>query len=303
MLTKIRLTAAAGGKGGSWYVLLEGLADLVHQVHPGIEIQVVEGGGVSNHSLVGSGELPMAILNPPMTVSALAGTAPFEQPWPELRISVANLMVNHLHFVVTKGIPLTSLSDWFARKYPLRIPVDRTSTVDRMVFQIALDHYGMTESELRLWGGGAIPAMNYHEQLALYQGKGVDALWQFMGIPSPSIQEAHKLRPIKVLPLPPDLIDELVRRGWEPADIPGGAYGAVMTPLPTVAMTTSLGFNSRVPEDLVFAITQAICQHYLQVRQIHPGASGFDPAKAHLKPGGPLHQGAERYYKSTAQKP
>src|SRR5919106_334458 len=75
MSASYQLAAAAGGQGGSWYVLLEGLARLVHQVHPEIEVQVVEGGGVSNHTLVGSGELPMAILNPPMTAAALAGTA------------------------------------------------------------------------------------------------------------------------------------------------------------------------------------------------------------------------------------
>lgn len=45
MTASIRLSAAAGGKGGSWYALLEGLAELVHRVHPSIEIEVVEGGG------------------------------------------------------------------------------------------------------------------------------------------------------------------------------------------------------------------------------------------------------------------
>ena len=302
MVTPIRLAAAAGGKGGSWYVLLEGLAQLVHRVHPEIEIQVVEGGGVSNHALVGSGQLPMAILNPPMTAAALAGTAPFDQPWPELRIGVANLTVNHLHFVVAEDVPLTSLADWFAQNYPLQIPVDRSSTVDRMVFQIALERYGASEPDLALWGGGAIPAMNYHEQLALYQDQKVDALWQFMGIPSPSIQEAHDLRPVKVLPLPPDLINELVRQGWQPSEIPAGAYGTVEEPIPTVAMSTSLGFHARAPDDVVFAITEAICQHYPQVRQIHPAASEFDPAQAHLNPGGQLHAGAEGYFRSKGLK-
>lgn len=298
MTTPIHLEAAAGGKGGSWYVLLEGLAALVHRVHPEIEIQVAEGGGVANHALVGSGQLPMAILNPPMTVAALAGTAPFNQPWPELRIGVANLTVNHLHFVVSEDVPLTSLSDWFTQRYPLRIPVDRTSTVDRLVFQMALDHYGVTEPDLEAWGGGATPALNYHEQLALYRDQKVNALWQFMGIPSPSIQEAHQLRPLKVLPLPPNFVDELVTRGWQPSEIPAGAYGTVNKPIPTVSMGTSLGFHSQVPDDVVFAITETICHHYQQVRKIHPAAAEFDPEQAHLNPGGPLHPGAERYFKS-----
>jgi hypothetical protein len=39
----IRPNAAAG----SWYVLLEGLAKLIHDINPNLEIQVVEGGGIS----------------------------------------------------------------------------------------------------------------------------------------------------------------------------------------------------------------------------------------------------------------
>ncbi len=39
------LKAAAGGAGGSWYVLMEGVARLVAEVHPRIHIGVVERGG------------------------------------------------------------------------------------------------------------------------------------------------------------------------------------------------------------------------------------------------------------------
>ena len=58
----ICLEAAAGGAGGSWYVLLEGLARLVRDVHPWIDMHVVEGGGVMNHANVGAGRIPVAIL-------------------------------------------------------------------------------------------------------------------------------------------------------------------------------------------------------------------------------------------------
>jgi TRAP-type uncharacterized transport system substrate-binding protein len=69
------LKAAAGGAGGSWYVLMEGLGRLVAEIYPRLRIEVVEGGGVANHARVGAGELPMGILNPPMTAAAMAGSA------------------------------------------------------------------------------------------------------------------------------------------------------------------------------------------------------------------------------------
>lgn len=292
----VRLDAAAGGAGGSWYVLLEGLARIVREVHPWIEMRVVEGGGVMNHADVGSGRIPVAILNPPMTVAARAGRPPFERAFPDLRVGITNLTVNHLQLVVDADLPLDTLRDWTARRHPLRVPVDRVGTVDRLVFEMALEHIGLAPAELERWGGALVPADNYHQQLALYRPGKVDALWQFMGIPSPSIQEAHAARPIKPVALPRDLIERLTKLGWSAAELPVGAYGVVATPVPTVAMGTSLGFHASVPAEVVYAIVAVICDHAERVRAIHPAAASFDPARAHLDAGELLHAGAARYF-------
>jgi TRAP-type uncharacterized transport system substrate-binding protein len=61
-------------------------------------------------------------------------------------------------------------------------------------------------------------------------------------------------------------------------------------------MGTSLGFHAAVPAEVVFAITAAICDNAEHVRAIHPAAASFDPARAHLDTGGPLHEGAARYF-------
>lgn len=290
------LKAAAGGAGGSWYVLLEGLAALVREVHPEIEITVVEGGGVSNHALVGSGEIPMGILNPPMCVAALSGSHPYDRAYEDIRIGVANLTVNYLQFVVAQDVPLNSLDDWFQKRYPLRIPVDRVGTVDRMVFQLSLEHFGVSESSIEDWGSKAVPANDYDTQLSLFRDKAVDALWQFMGIPSPSIAAAHRIRPVKLLPLPARLIAKLEQLGWTTSEIPSGAYSATDEPVATVSMGTSLGFHSSVPDDIVYAITHAICEHPNRVRKIHAAAQVFDPQRAHINGGASLHVGAKRYF-------
>jgi len=292
------LTAAAGGLGGSWYVLLEGLANLIHEICPALTITVVEGGGVLNHALVGAGQLPMAILNPPMTVAALAGRAPFERAFPDLRVGVANLTTNYLQCMVDCACPVHTLHDWLQGHTPLRVPVDRVGTVDRLVFELTLQHFGVSAAEAEHWGSCLVPTANYHEQLALYQADAVDVLWQFMGIPSPAIQAAHALRPLKALALPAALIATLEGLGWTVAYLPAEVYGIVAEPVATVAMGTSLGFHASVPTDVVFAITRALCEHPERVRDIHPAARQFNPAQASLQAGGPLHPGAERYFRN-----
>jgi uncharacterized protein len=169
------LKAAAGGAGGSWYVLMEGLARLVTEIYPQLHIEVVEGGGVANQARVGAGELPMGILNPPMTAAAIAGRGPYDQAYPALRVGVANLTVNYLHCFGEQTLPLQSVAAWLEQRYPLRLPVDRIGTVDRMVFQLTLDHFGVSEAGVAHWGGALVPAKSYHEQLALYAQHGVNA--------------------------------------------------------------------------------------------------------------------------------
>jgi TRAP-type uncharacterized transport system substrate-binding protein len=110
MTASIHLDAVAGGAGGSWYVLMEGLARLVAEFHPEIRIRVVEGGGVSNHARVGAGEIPVVILNPPMTAAALAGRSPYDRAYPALRVGLANLTTNHLHCFVERALPLESVA-------------------------------------------------------------------------------------------------------------------------------------------------------------------------------------------------
>jgi uncharacterized protein len=122
-----------------------------------------------------------------------------------------------------------------------------------------------------------------------------------MGIPSPSIQAAHTIRPLKALPFPDSLITALKDLGWTGAVLPVGAYGIVEQAVPTVAMGTSLGFHASVSNDVVYAITRVICDHSERVRQMHPAAQYFDPETAHLQSQGPLHPGAARYFRAQGR--
>jgi TRAP-type uncharacterized transport system substrate-binding protein len=119
-----------------------------------------------------------------------------------------------------------------------------------------------------------------------------------MAIPSPSIQAAHSIRPIKFLSLSQDFIQKREQLGWTSAKLPEGAYDVTEKPVVTVSMGTSLGFHASVPDDVVFTIVEAVCEHPDCIRAVHPAALSFDPEQAYLEAGGPLHPGAENYFRS-----
>jgi len=126
---------------------------------------------------------------------------------------------------------------------------------------------GASVERLEAWGGRAVPADNYHEQIALYRAGEVDALWQFMGILSQNIAAAGRphreaLRPRLASFQGPRRC--LRRRGSARLD---RGHGDV--------------------------------EHAEEVHAIHPAARAFEPARAHLDAGGPLHPGAERYFRDA----
>jgi hypothetical protein len=41
-----------------------------------------------------------------------------------------------------------SVATWMQQWYPLRLPVDRVGTVDRLVFQLTLEHFGLSETDV-----------------------------------------------------------------------------------------------------------------------------------------------------------
>jgi hypothetical protein len=145
--------------------------------------------------------------------------------------------------------------------------------------------------------------MSYDEQLELYEAGDVNALWQFMGIPSPSIETAHAIRPLKALSFPPVVIAMLEGLGWTPATLPSGAYGMADGATPTVSMGTSLGFHADVPDDVVGSIVGVVCEQADRVRRIHAAARQFAPENAHLHGRGALHPGAARYFRGRGLLP
>lgn len=295
--------AAAGGRGGSWYVLLSGIAELVAEVRPDVRFEVEAGGGLQNHANAGSGEIPFAILNPPMLTAALAGLPPFDRAYPDLRVVAANLTLNHLHFAVDASVTLQALVEWPKSRVPLRIPVDHPGTVDRLAFDALLDGLGITPALVEDWGGKLLPAANYDEQLALFERGEVNALWQFMGVPSPSILRAAARRPLRFLPLPESYYHRMVPRGFSVGTLDPAWYGAAGDPVVTLTMSTLLGTHAGVPDDVVAAVAQTLAEHPERVAAIHPAAAGLQAA--HLAGCAPesLHPGARAAYQAAGLLP
>jgi TRAP transporter TAXI family solute receptor len=296
-VTPISLQASAGGVGGVWYIVMAGLAEVVKEKAPEIQIKVVPGGGLINPPRVGKGDVQMAILFAPQAAATHQGMDPFKEKTADIRMIAGGFGNNFVQFVAAEETGLNTFEDVVKKKFPLKIAVERKGTTDEWTFALALAHYKLGYGDLSKWGGKVVNT-GYSDQGTMMKDRHVDAIWENIAIPAPAVQDVLLSRKIKLVALPEDLIGALVKKySLARGEIPVGSYGVVSQPVPTVLHISSIAVHAGVPEDVVYTITKVLCENADRVREIHASAKTFDPPNAWKNLGAPLHKGAEKYYK------
>lgn len=294
---------AAGGVGGGWYQLSAGIAELVKQEVPNLQINVVPGAGIANHLRVAQGEVPLAMGFPSVAKALMNGTEPFkaEDKTDKISAVIGGFGETYLTFAVQEDVDAESFEDFVQKKLPLKIAVDRVGTTDEWSLRLALSHYGLTYDDIRSWGG-SVTFTGYADQATNMKDRHVDAIWENIAAPSPTIQDVMTSRKIKVLPLSDAVIKDLVENtGFADHGIPAGRYGD--KEIPSVASITTLMASPDAPEDAVYVLTRVVNENADKVRTLQQSAADFDPSAAWKDTGAPLHPGAEKYYKEKGYMP
>ncbi|MGI6574783.1 MAG: TAXI family TRAP transporter solute-binding subunit [bacterium] len=288
---------AGGGVGGVDYTVMSGLAELIKEIEPSITMQVVPGGGLINPPRVGTKEIDLALMFPPVMAAARDGRSPFDTAYPDINIIAQGFGFAYGQMIVPADSELESIGDIFEKEYPLQVAVDRVGTTDEWLLQNICAYYDANYIKIAEWGGKVVHA-GYGDQAVLFKDRHVDAIFGNIGVPWTTAMEAQLVGEIKVLPFPEDLQDYLNKEfAFSKGEIPAGAYGVVTEPLPTVASITTLGVNKNVPEDVVYNIAKIIYENTDRVHQIHDMVKGFDRERAAEDVGIPYHPGAVKYYK------
>lgn len=120
-----------------------------------------------------------------------------------------------------------------------------------------------------------------------------------MAFPAPPIVNAASQRQIKLLPLSPKVIDDLVKnvRGLERYTLKKGSYKGVDYDVPGIIANVVVVVNKDMPDDVAYAVVKTIDKNFERygkmIRAMRLG-SRQDMAK---DVGIPMHPGAKKYYK------
>jgi len=286
--------------GSGWYVMAQTMSKLMLAALPeGSKVDVLPySGGVGNPLLLHKGKAGLALGFPVETGQAIKGESPYSEKVPEIKVLVGNLDTYWYVFSVLDKVPVKSFEELKEKKFPLRLVVLPKGSSGEWTTKTVLNAYGITYEDIEKWGG-KVTNVSFPTAVEMMKDGQADAFAHVSTPGHPSWTQLSTLTKIRFLPISEKIGKDLASTyGWRMSELPKGAFRGVDSPVPVLGFATLLMTTDKMPDDIAYAITKAICTHRDDLVATYKGAKAFDPKNAWDVPL-PLHSGAKKYFKEA----
>jgi len=289
----------SGQVGGGWYSQAAGMAQIIQNANPDIEIRVVPGGGTANPSLVNAGRSQLGTGLDIFDFAAYRGEHNYEgQPHENLRTIGLSFSDLYFHMIRAADAEYETFEELFTEAENVDIAVTQAGSSDEQTFRYVMEYYGVDYETLRNERGWKINHLDYAASASQFGDGQVDYAFHVLGIPGAAIIEMTQARQAVIVDWPEELTSHLSETyGYTVSSLPEDTYpDAQSGEVHTIMMGTTIVANADLDADIVYAITKALCENEERLASIHQSMEVFDCATAGHDTPTPLHEGAERYY-------
>jgi TRAP transporter TAXI family solute receptor len=291
---KLRLSFATGPAGGVYYVYGAAIAQLIARHVPNVEATAeVTSASADNLKLIARGRADLAVVLGPTLDEAYRGVGTFASVGKVPVRVLATLYVNLMHIVTLAGSGISSLADLRGRVVSLGSRGSGTEGIAvEMLRAAGIDPV----HDIRRHGLAPAPAAD-----ALKDGK-LEAFFWSSGAPQAAVLDVatssrHRVRLVPSAEVVAALQRRHGRTLYFAADIPGGTYPGLPSPVPVVAAANVLVADAAMSDSLVYDIVRAIFEFGGELRAIHPAARELSLTNGVAPVPAPFHPGAIRLYK------
>ena len=296
----VNLAFSTLDSGSAWYVYGATIAELLRKTLPaGSNVDVKpRAGGVGNPRLVAKNETPLGLSFTVTNRWAWEGKEAYDTKLDNLRALAGGLDTYYLVAVVSKKLPVSSLTELKDKKQPLKLVTQPVGSLGEFAARQLLRAQGLTYADLKAWGGSTTH-VGYNIIIDSFRDGRVDMLIAVITPKHPSVSEIANSSDVKFLGLDDETIRGLAPLGYTPATMPANTFKGQTEPLKTVGFPTVVITNKDLPDAIAYAVTKTIIENKDALVRGHAGLRDFDPATAWqpAKVGLPLHTGAERAYR------
>jgi len=291
------ITITSGPIGGGFYVVAGGIAEAIERNIPNSKVTVMTGGSVGNTSRVNEGTADIGITMDGVFLSAVEGIDPYEEKHANLQGLIFFGGIPMAWCLVNEDLPINSIDELKEKSFPIELGTSTPLSSPELATRRVLEDYGITYDDIRSWGG-KVTFGSYADVTNLIKDGHLHA-WMGPLFGTPAIEELVLTYKVKLLPVKEEVIDALKRYGYSKMIIEKGTYYFVNENTPFLAEKMILVVRKDLSDDIVYEITKIICENPEAIR----GAGGlyalYNPTQSYDIVGGPIHPGAEKYFKEV----
>jgi uncharacterized protein len=280
------LTVVTASPGGTYHVYGAGLAKILTRA---LGLPVAERtteGPNQNIQMIEAGEAQLGFVTVGAALQAWNGTAEWTngKQYRSMR-ALFPMYDTPFHFVALKGSGIHSVADMAGKRIGVGPQGGTAGTYIPMFLKTLRIDAALTHGT---WEGLA-------EDLS--DGK-LDVLAVAAGTPFPAIAELEAQKKITfVEPSREEILAlRLAMPELTPSTIPVGVYPSLKKGYESVGLYNFAIANKDLPDDLIYAIVDAVFANHQELVQAHPAAAGTVPANFVHNTFLPYHPGASRYY-------
>lgn len=279
-----------GGTAGVYYPLGTKLAELLN-AHASDKISAsaaTSGASVANVRALAQGEAHLIFVQNDIAYYGYNGIFMFENEKVTQLRGVAVLYPEIIQIVVRADSGIRSLEDLAGKIVAVGAKGSGTAVEAELILKAAgvWDKIKPEYSDFRAAAEG----------IKLGQ---IHAAFIVAGVPTAAIQELTATTPIKLLPIPDSVLNELKARGYTfftRAVVPKDAY-KLDADVPTLAVKAMIAVRNDVPEEVVYSVLSVMFDRLSELRAAHARAADISLSTALDGMPIPLHPGAVKFYR------
>ncbi len=188
------------------------------------------------------------------------------------------------------------------QKLPIRIGCSPIGSMDNEVVQILLEYLGVTEADIKSWGGDVIHGGGSDLSAMVKDGK-LDFMLDHTSINSSTMTEIAMTCDVHFNQWEDATIEYFVNeKGFQRITIPANSWNGQTEEIVNAGTPDCIFVKSDLDEEVVYWMTKTMCENRDYLVSILGSISPFDPATCweSEKVGGiELHPGAEKYFKEA----
>ncbi|CAM3170994.1 TAXI family TRAP transporter solute-binding subunit [Paracoccus nototheniae] len=255
---------------------------------------VASNGSVGNVNAINGGAMEAGFSQSDVAYWAQTGTGLWDgQPAVEKLRLIANLYPESIHLVARADAGIASVADLAGK----RVSLDEPGSGTLVDAKIILEAFGLTEADIT-------PEYLKPDQAADRMRDGaMDAFFFVGGFPAGAIAELASQQDVTLVPIEGPEIDALFETYsfFATDTLPAGTYEGQEADVATVSVGAQMVTSADQPDDLIYAITQAMYNDSTQALFAagHAKGAAITLDNATTGAGIPFHPGAERYYREA----